>query len=725
MKIGKKILFLLSLGMLSLSACNGGGASSSGEGSTSEPASTSTYNPEDDGPYTGVGPYVKKVHNMPDDFIIGMDSSSVLSLEESGVKYYDFNETEPKDLFVILKNHGINTVRIRIWVDPWTAPDGEGVRHGYGGGNVDIDRAVEIGKRVTAAGMKVLANFHYSDFWADPGRQLEPKAWAGKTFEEKKTLLYNYTKESMQKFKDNNVDVSIVQIGNETTGGMAGVAHDEEYKNFSELVTQGTRAVKSVYPNALTAVHFTNPEKGAYAGIASSLSANECEYDIFGTSYYPFFHGTLENLVSQLNAVTRRSGGKKVMVMETSYAYTDEDTDFCGNQFTSETSGVDKFYPVTQGGQIANFRNICDAMVNQVRNNLGIGVCYWEGTWISVNQDSWEKNKVLWERDGSGWAADWAAEYDPEVEKYGGGGTVVDNQCFFDKNGKPLESLKMFELLKIGNRCEEWIEGAEDVTVSYMTNEDVKLPEKVKAIYNSDNRWETDVTWDYSKAYSGDKEIDIKGNPNNLKEQGPGQYVIKGSIKDGDKTFPVSCTVKLEIANYVKDPSFEENVNPVTKGQSSNVISNDNWAITDNNETENAAANAYLYITNGNSNNPISGKWDLHGYTVGGYMNYELIQGNIKTEKEVGVKLRFFVTGGGPSSEPTVPANKQSMYVYLLEDDVEVKKATFTITKWGEIHQVDVEGITLKPGKTYKLGFHVELNAAQAWLDLDDVNLYE
>jgi len=106
-------------------------------------------------------------------------------------------------------------------------------------------------------------------------------------------------------------------------------------------------------------------------------------------------------------------------------------------------------------------------------------------------------------------------------------------------------------------------------------------------------------------------------------------------------------------------------------------------------------------------------------------MNYELIQGNIKTEKEVGVKLRFFVTGGGPSSEPTVPANKQSMYVYLLEDDVEVKKATFTITKWGEIHQVDVEGITLKPGKTYKLGFHVELNAAQAWLDLDDVNLYE
>ncbi|MBO4682774.1 MAG: glycosyl hydrolase 53 family protein, partial [Bacilli bacterium] len=251
----KKLIFLLSLGVLSLSACNGN--SNTGEDTSStEEASTSVYNPEDDGPYTGVGPYVKKVQNMPEDFVLGMDSSSVLSLEESGVKYYDFDGQE-KDLFKILAGQGINTIRVRIWVDPWTS-DG----HGYGGGNVDIDRAVIIGKRVTAAGMKLMPNFHYSDFWADPGRQLAPKAWEGKTLEEKKTLLYNYTLESMQKFKDNNVAVSMVQIGNETTGGLAGVDHDDNYVNFSELVTQGTRAVKAVYPEAKTIVHFTNPEKG-------------------------------------------------------------------------------------------------------------------------------------------------------------------------------------------------------------------------------------------------------------------------------------------------------------------------------------------------------------------------------------------------------------------------------------------------------------------------------
>ena len=700
MRLGKKLLFLLSLGILSLSACNSGGQSS-GASTSGEPA-TSSYNPEDDGPWSDTGPYVKKVANMPDNFVLGMDSSSVLSLEESGVKYYDFDGTE-KDLFVILKGQGVNTIRIRIWVDPF---DAEG--HGYGGGNVNIDRAVTIGKRVTAAGMKVMANFHYSDFWADPGRQLAPKAWEGKTFEEKKTLLYNYTKESMQKFKDNNVDVAYVQIGNETTGGMAGVKHDEYYGNFSELVTQGTRAVKSVYPEAKTIVHFTNPEKGAYASIAGALSAKEAEYDIFGTSYYPFFHGTLDNLVNQLNGVIRRSGGKEVMVVETSYANNDEDTDFCANQFSSQTAGVDKFYPVTQGGQIANFRNICDALVNRVNNNKGLGVCYWEGTWISVNKPTWEENKALWEKYGSGWASDYAGEYDPEVEKYGGGGTVVDNQCFFDKTGHPYESLKMFNLLKTGNRTKEWIEGAENTTVQFMTNEEIKLPDQVRAIYNSDNRWNVDVTWDTSKAYSGDKEIAINGNLNKLKEAGPGSYTINGTIKDGDKSFAVSCTVRLEIANYVKDPSFED-------GNKDKV-----WSITDNNPDQNKG---YFIVTNQNANNPITGKWDAHGYAADGYMNYELTQADIKTEKEVNVKLRFFVTGGANTSP--VPEAAQKMFVYLLEDDAEIAKKSFTITKWGDIHQVDVENITLKPGKTYKLGFHIELNSTGIWIDLDDVNIYE
>lgn len=484
-------------------------------------------------------------------------------------------------------------------------------------------------------------------------------------------------------------------------------------------MSQGTKAVKEVYPNAQTIVHFTNPESGSYTTIANNLSAADCQYDIFGTSYYPFFHGTLDNLVKQLNAVTRRTGGKKVMVCETSYAYTDEDTDYCGNQFTSE-SAYDQFYPVTQGGQIANFRNICDAMVNQVRDHLGAGVCYWEGTWISVNKATWGDNRVLWERDGSGWAADWAAEYDPEVEKYGGGGTVVDNQCFFDKNGKPLDSLKMFSLLKTGNRTEEWVEGAEDASVEYMTNEDIKLPSKIRAIYNSDNRRDTDVTWDLSKAYSGEKEISLGGDINKLKEQGPGVYKVKGSIKNGDKTFYAYCSVKLETANYINDPSFEENKNgTLVPGKSSDYTGSDAWTITDGAETN----DGYLWITNGNDNHPTSGKFDVHGYSVGGHFNYNLTQEGISTQKEASVKLRFFVTGG--ANVAPIPEDVQHSYAALYEDGTEIKRVEFKITKWGENHTIDAEDITLKPGKSYKLVIHVEIDSPGVWFDLDDVNLYE
>ena len=137
--------------------------------------------------------YVKKVENLNDDFIMGADISSVLSLEKSGVKFYDYDGNEG-DLFDILKQSGINYVRVRIWNDPF---DENG--NGYGGGNCDIEAACEIGKRAADAGLKLLADFHYSDFWADPSKQMCPKAWQGMEIEEKSQALYDYTKECMNK----------------------------------------------------------------------------------------------------------------------------------------------------------------------------------------------------------------------------------------------------------------------------------------------------------------------------------------------------------------------------------------------------------------------------------------------------------------------------------------------------------------------------------------------
>ena len=115
--------------------------------------------------------FVTPVEGITDDFIKGMDISSVLVQEASGVKYYDEAGKET-DLFKVLADAGINYIRVRVWNDPYDA-DG----NGYGGGNCDVNTAAEIGKRAAKYGMKLLVDFHYSDFWADPNKQMSPKAW--------------------------------------------------------------------------------------------------------------------------------------------------------------------------------------------------------------------------------------------------------------------------------------------------------------------------------------------------------------------------------------------------------------------------------------------------------------------------------------------------------------------------------------------------------------------
>ena len=294
----KKLLFLLPLLLLGLGACGGKKASRTYEKVASETL------------------YAKKVIDKNSDFIMGMDVSSVLAEEASGVKYYNF-AGEEEDLFKILSDNGVNYIRVRVWNNPY---DDQG--HGFGGGNNDLNAAIEIGKRATQYNMKLLVDFHYSDFWADPAKQTAPRAWASMDFETKQEALYNYTKESLTTLKENKIDVGMVQIGNETNGGK--MAGERIWMNYCLLVGSGSKAVKEVYPNALVAVHFTNPEKnGQMIDYASKLAYYDIDYDVFGTSWYPWWHGTIDNLSETLSTIAE-TYNKKVMVLETSYAYTYE-----------------------------------------------------------------------------------------------------------------------------------------------------------------------------------------------------------------------------------------------------------------------------------------------------------------------------------------------------------------------------------------------------------------
>lgn len=387
---------------------------------------------------------VKKVENLPDDFILGMDASCVPALEACGVRYRDFDGTE-KDVYAILHENGINYIRVRVWNDPFDA-DG----NGYGGGNCDLENAVAIGKRATRCGMKLLVDFHYSDFWADPGKQAVPKAWSDLTFEQKEAALSEYTAQCLQTLKNAGVDVGMVQIGNETNGALCGEngGNAGGWEKICRLINAGAKAVHNVFPEAMVAVHFTNPEKaGTYADYGAKLGTYGVDYDVFATSYYPYWHGTLQNLANVLSKIAE-TYGKKVMVAETSYANTLRDTDFSGNTI-GDNSAMVNGYPYTVQGQADMVRDVIDTVANKTTN--GIGVFYWEGTWISVGGASWKENSALWERYGAGWASSYAAQYDPnDAGKYFGG-CAVDNQAFFDAKGNALESLKVFALVRCGN----------------------------------------------------------------------------------------------------------------------------------------------------------------------------------------------------------------------------------------------------------------------------------
>ena len=387
---------------------------------------------------------VRQVSGLPDDFIMGMDASCVPALEASGVKYYD-HAGKQKDVYQILSENGINYIRVRIWNDPF---DSNG--KGYGGGNCDIENAVAIGKRATQHGMKLLVNFHYSDFWADPAKQMVPKAWKNMSIDQKCDALYTYTRDCLQKLIDAGIDVGMVQVGNETNGVLCGEDCKEVngWKRITQLISSGSKAVREVCPNALVAVHFSNPEKvGTYEIYSENLAKYQVDYDVFASSYYPFWHGSLENLSALLSKVAT-TYGKKVMVAETSYAYTAADTDFHANTIGTGIGPVDK-YPFSVQGQADLVRDVIDA----VAGVGGIGVFYWEGTWISVGGKTHAENSVLWEKYGSGWASSYVAEYDPEDAGKWFGGCAVDNQALFDKDGQALESLKVFSLVRTGNQA--------------------------------------------------------------------------------------------------------------------------------------------------------------------------------------------------------------------------------------------------------------------------------
>ena len=467
---------------------------------------------------------VRKVENMPEDFILGMDVSSVIAEENSGVVYYGF-DGQPADLFDILTTAGINTVRVRIWNHPF---DAEG--HGYGGGNCDIENACRIAERAASRGLRVLVDFHYSDFWADPGKQMVPLAWRDMEIEEKTEALYTFTRDCLLRLKETGAEIVLVQVGNETNGKLCG---EKTWFNIQYLLQAGARATREVFPEALVAVHFANPENAeSYETYARKLDYYQVDYDVFATSWYPYWHGSLDNLSVVLTSVSQ-TYGKKVMVVETSYAWTAEDSDFSPNT-VGDGGGIEKPWPFTPQGQANAVRAVTDTVVNQTP--AGIGVVYWEGAWISVGTESREQNQALWEQYGSGWASSHAASYDPDDAGKYYGGCAVDNQAFFDPQGHPLESLKVFRLMRTGNEGIVRADALEEPEILCDLNAPLNLPETVNAVMTDGSLVGVPVTWDLTPE-----------REQAMRSAGPAEYVVTGEAGG----MPARCRVSMVEYNYL------------------------------------------------------------------------------------------------------------------------------------------------------------------------------
>ncbi|MCR4902187.1 MAG: glycosyl hydrolase 53 family protein [Butyrivibrio sp.] len=403
---------------------------------------------------------VEKIENIPEDFIFGADVSSYLAEYQSGVKFYDFdgNELDEQGFFDLLYQSGVNCARLRLWNDP---EDIDG--RTYGGGNNDIETDTKLGLLATGAGMGVMVDFHYSDFWADPGKQMLPKYWVGMTIDEKADSIYDFTKESLKTMLDAGVNVTYVQVGNETNSYMCG---DKNWDRITKMMSAGSRAVREIseeYGRDIQIIlHFANPEtEGRYEEYARQLDNYGVDYDIFASSYYPIWHGSCENLTAVLKHVAD-TYGKKVMVAETEYAYTFADGDGSGNTLSSNNKSQNYNYDISIQGQADEMSDVINAVLNV--GEAGIGVCYWEPAWIPVqvweedaeNADEiYEQNKEIWEEFGSGWATSFAGEYDPEDAGQYYGGSAVDNMAWFDFTGHPMDILNIYNYVKTGAYTEE------------------------------------------------------------------------------------------------------------------------------------------------------------------------------------------------------------------------------------------------------------------------------
>ena len=337
------------------------------------------------------------------DFYYGADLSYVNEMEDCGALYNNTNGTQD-DVYGIFRNAGANLARFRLWHNPtWT---------NYSNLQ-DLKLSIQ---RAKAKNMKVLLDFHYSDTWADPGKQEIPAAWLSQINNTNVLgqLLYDYTYNTLNELNTDGLLPDIVQIGNEINGNIVtqGSPFPLDWSRNATLINRGIQAVRDISDNLNTTVevmlHIAQPENGLW-WFEQATQNGVTNFDWIGISYYPAYSNytleTVENPLSQLI----NTYNKKLMIVETAYPYTLNNADSASNNLNA--GSLLPNFPATQQGQL----DFLNTLTNKVKSAGGAGVVYWEPAWVSTGCST------LWAT-GSHW----------------------DNATLFDPNGNPTLGLNFY-----------------------------------------------------------------------------------------------------------------------------------------------------------------------------------------------------------------------------------------------------------------------------------------
>jgi arabinogalactan endo-1,4-beta-galactosidase len=500
------------------------------------------------------GIQVNPIDGLKPDFIMGADVSMLAQIEASGGKYY-VNGVE-QDCLKILKDHGVNWVRLRIWNNPTDKNEVS-----LGGGNNDLQKTVEIAKRAKAMGFKFLLDFHYSDWWADPGKQNKPKAWEGLNSDQLQQAVYDYTAQVIQALNKAGAMPDMVEIGNEVNDGMIwpdgkinkqGSEKVGGYDGFANLLIQGIKAVRDNDPRnnkpekrTRILIHLANGgDNKLYRTVFDALTARNVDFDVIGLSYYSYWHGPLDQLKANMNDISERYH-KDVVIAETAYAFTSEDADGHGNLFGegAQNSGG---YKATPQGQATAMHDFMEALA-QVPNSRGLGMFYWEPDWIPV--------------EGAGWKT--------------GEGNAWENQAMFDFKGNALPSINVFNLVrpKKGSvPIPASLTGFVPVDLKTHIDQMPELPAAVQAFFSDDSIRNMAVQW----ASIGPVQLGKDGS-----------FTIKGAV-DG--------TDLMAVANIVVngERSFLENAGFETGDFTSWVVEGNTDAVDVSSEAQNVNSGTYV-----------------------------------------------------------------------------------------------------------------------------------